>query len=210
MPQFDNGPPKGLGRSGLRLIRTPAARPVTGYVLSNNLLGCRTHYVGNRTVPCESPSCDACEAGVPWRWHGYLALQLSATTEVVILEITAQAATVFQEYYERHGTLHGAAIKATRLNNRPNGRVIIHAKPADLAKINLPNCPNVAKLLCHIWNVPEPTAEESNHMSRPPARDLKLQTGHDAGPPTIGDLTRFHLHAPGGNGNGNGKGAHDQ
>lgn len=120
--------------------------------------------------------------------------------------MTAQAATVFQEYYERHGTLHGAAIKATRLNNRPNGRVIIHAKPADLAKINLPKCPNVAKLLCHIWNIPEPAAEESEHMSRPPARDLKLVGDHDGGPPTIGELSRLELTGYPGNRNGNGKG----
>jgi len=88
--------------------------------------------------------------------------------------MTAIAAKVFQEYHERYGTTRGAAFKAQRINGRHNGRVLIQAKPADLAKIQLPPAPNVEKLLCHIWNIPEQQATSPAEMSRPPAKDIKI------------------------------------
>jgi len=174
MPQFSNQAPADTTSNGIRLLRTPAAVPLTGHVLSDVLMGCPTHYVGNRTIPCEGEECTPCESGVTWRWHAWIAIQLSTTQEVVLFEMTAKASETFTEYYKRYGTIRGAAFKAYRLNQKSNGRVLIQAKPADLAKVTLAPEPNVQKLLCHIWNIPETQVIQTDHQTRPPARNLAV------------------------------------
>lgn len=174
MPNFETTPPEDIGRSGYRMVRTPTAAALTGYVLSENLTGCRTHFVGNRTIPCEAPDCDPCASGVPWRWKGYLAAMLNPSNEIVLFEITARAATVFAAYFERYGSTRGAAFKAIRVNQRANGRVLIQAKPADLEKINLPKSPDVQAVLCHIWNIPENQVTTPDHKPRKPFNDTRV------------------------------------
>lgn len=174
MPIFDTAPPDDLGRSGFRLLRTPAGSALLAHVLSEQLVGCKTHFVGNRTIPCEAPDCDPCGSGIGWRWHGYLAVIIDATQEVVIFETTAKAAEIFKEYHQRYKTLRGAHIKAQRLNGRPNGRVLIQARPADLAKINLPQPPDLKKLLCHIWNIAPKQVNVAPQRPRPPFKDLQV------------------------------------
>lgn len=168
MPNWNTEPPNDLGRSGIRLIRTPPAHPFLALVLSDNLVGCNTHYINQRTIPCETPTCESCEAGIGWRWHGYLAVVVDATKETVLFECTARAAEAFRAYHQLHGTLRGCHFKAVRLNQRPNGRVLIQAKPADLANVNLPTAPNVQQLLCHIWNIPPSQVEARDAKPRPP------------------------------------------
>ena len=175
MPQFTHLPPSDATQSGLRLLRTPPSHPIAGYVLSENLTGCKTHFTGHRTVPCEAPDCDACINGIPWRWHGYLAVLLENTQETIIFETTAKAASAFAAYYQRYATTRGCHFKASRQNGRANGRVIIQTRPADLAKITLPKPPPVQKLLCHIWNIPETTATLAPQRPRPPFADIKIK-----------------------------------
>ena len=174
MPRFDTQAPPDLGRSGFRLVRTPAVHALTAHVLSERLIGCPTHFVGNRTIPCERPSCDPCESGVPWRWHGYLAIIIDATQEIVIFETTAKASAAFVDYFERMNTTRGCHMKAQRVNGKHNGRVLIQCKPADLAKIHLPESPDVEKVLCHIWNIPENQVNRGTSMKRPPADNIEV------------------------------------
>lgn len=174
MPNFDHQPPADLGRSGYRLLRTPAAHPLIGHILSDNLVGCRTHFYNQRTSPCESPNCDMCDSGIAWRWHGYVVMILDATQEIIIFECTARSAESIAAYYQRHGTTRGAHMKASRVNSRPNGRVLLQCKPADLQKISLPKAPPVEKLLCHIWNIPANQVGQTNNKPRPPFPDTTI------------------------------------
>ena len=207
MPHFDNAPPTDLGPSGYRLIRTPAAHAILGHVVSERLTGCRTHFTGNRTIPCESPNCDACNSGITWRWHGYVLLLIDATQELVIFESTARAAAAFTDYYQRYGTTRGAHMKAERLNARSNGRVLIQLKPADLAKINLPKPIPIEKLLCHIWNIPETQVDTPAAMTRPPHQNIRVDRSKPELRPAFADddvianEITAHLHIdPQGNG----------
>jgi len=103
-----------------------------------------------------------------------LAILLEATQEIVIFECTAKSAAAFAAYHERHGTTRGAHMKAQRLNARPNGRVLIQCRPADLAKVHLPNSPQVEKVLCHIWTIPENQVTTAAQMKRPPAEAVEI------------------------------------
>lgn len=174
MPTFSSTPPNDLGRSGFRLIRTPTAQPLIAVVLSDQITGCKTHFSGNRTIPCEAPNCDACNNGLPWRWHAYLLVKIDASQETVIFETTANASQAFTDYYERYKTLRGCHFKASRVNGRHNGRVIIHAKPADLSKLSLPPAIPIEPVLCHIWNIAPNQVEQTDHMTRPPAKNLAV------------------------------------
>lgn len=156
MPVFTNRPPEDSSGPGLRLRRTPAPGKLTGIVTCRELIGCPTHFYRHRTVPCEPPDCEACKAGHPWRWHGYLSAIDCKTNEHFIFEMTAQAAETFTQYQARHDTLLGCLFEAARLGDRHNGRVLMRCKPADLTKINLPSAPDLMMCLCHIWNIPRP------------------------------------------------------
>ena len=200
MPNFDSTPPADLGRSGFRLIRTPAGHPLVGHIISDSLVGCRTHFNNQRTLPCESPNCDCCESGIAWRWHGYVLLLLDATQEVVIFECTARSSESIAAYHQRHGTTRGAHMKASRVNGRNNGRVLIQCKPADLQKITLPPALPVEKLLCHIWNIPENQVSQSDQKPRPPFADTTVDRTQPEKIETIrqaADYVRAHSSVPG-------------
>lgn len=183
MPKWQNDPPTDHSQSGYRLVRTPAAHALLAHVLCEDLVGCPTHFVGNRTIPCEAPNCESCSAGISWRWHGYLAVLLDATQEIAIFECTARAAEAFKQYHQRYGTLRGCHFKAMRHNARQNGRVLIQAKPGDLAKITLPKPPDVRKLLCHIWNIAPKQVEVPDAQTRPPFKNIKVDRDQPELPP---------------------------
>jgi len=156
MPNFTNSPPEKTSGQGLRLCRTPANGRLTATVTCPQLIGCPTHFYHYRTVPCEAPDCEACQAGQPWRWHGYLSAVNHETHEHFLFEMTAQAAENFTAYHERHGTMLGCIFEAKRLGEHNNGRVLIRCKPGDLANVHLPQPPNMINALSHIWNIPTP------------------------------------------------------
>lgn len=145
-------PPKAEGY-GMRLLRTPAKSPLRGMITCDSLQGTPTHYFGGRTVPCQQKSCKACEHGVGWLWHGYLSMILPTTHEHVLLELTAQACEIVNDFHKKNSLLRGALITATRAGKLPNGRVLLQLNPGDLQGINLPDPPDVRKHMMHIWGI---------------------------------------------------------
>ena len=197
MLTFDNRPPADDSGPGYRLIRTPPAHPLIAHVLSDNLIGCRTHYYNNRTVPCETPECEACASKIGWRWHGYLAILIDATRETAIFECTARASTAFADYYQLHRTTRGCHFKAVRLHQRTNGRVVIQCQPADPAKINLPAAPDLPTHLSHIWNIAPNQVTKPAQKPRAPFDNLsvdrsraELKTAHQVVTDATDELLR--------------------
>ncbi|MDD3530470.1 MAG: hypothetical protein PHS77_11390 [Gallionellaceae bacterium] len=154
MPNWQSTPPSGDTGQPLRIIRTPADRPFAAIITCTEPTGCCTHFVGNRTVPCEGVDvCPWCQDGHPWRWHGYVSCVSGATLEHVIFEFTATASDTFRTYAQSFGGLRGCHFQAHRPSKRHNGRVVIACKPADLGRITLPEPPNLKKLLCNLWGI---------------------------------------------------------
>lgn len=146
-------PPDPRGQS-LELIRCPVARPLAAIVTSENLIGCRTHFYGGRTVPCTGEDCDAHKDGVPWRWHTYASIWRPVAKRHLLFESTARASEPFILYRKAHGSLRGCLFSAQRANSRVNSRVNINTKPADLEDVQLPESPDLLKVLSIIWNIP--------------------------------------------------------
>lgn len=156
MPTYTNEPPNDPRGHSLQLMRCPTGRPVTAIVTSVDLVGTPTHFWHGRTIPCEVDQCEPCEAGMPWRWHGYLAALQPTEHFHFLFEFTARSSRAFLEYKNSYGSLRGCLFQAKRVNMAPNARVIIQTRPADLAKIKLPDPPDLVKVLSMIWNIATP------------------------------------------------------
>lgn len=154
MPIFSDTPPTDPRGPSFQIVRTPTGKPLAGIITSENLVGCYTHFYKRRTMPCERRDCEACQAGIPFRWHAYQSALIAKTHAHVIFECTAQAAQNFVEYREQHGTIRGCWFTASRMNFAPNARIIITCQPADLREIILPKPPDMIKCLAILWDFP--------------------------------------------------------
>jgi len=126
-----------------------------GDPVTQNAAGVDVHQSKGEETRCDGPACDACLAGMPYRWHAYQSAYVRETSLHCLFECTAQAAEVFTEYREAHGTIRGCEFEARRYNSRPNGRILIRTRPADLTKITLPKPPDLIKCLAILWGLPQ-------------------------------------------------------
>lgn len=181
MPIFTQEPPELPDGYVFRIVRTPATGMLQAIVTTTDPVGCLTHFANNRTVPCEgADQCPLCQDGFSRRWHGYVSCLITGNLEHVLFEFTAHASDTFKNYYEMHNSLRACVFRAFRPSKRPNGRVVIHTRPGDEAKMRLPDPPDIKRILCHLWNVryadPQPT-----RMSRPPFKNVGLPDDDDDG-----------------------------
>lgn len=123
--------------------------------------GRTVHKVGKMEIECDGPACEACHAGMPYRWHAYQSALTTRDHLHCIFECTAQAAEHFTTYREAHGTIRGCMFEAFRLHGRPNGRIIIQTKPADLTGIQLPTPPDLVKCLGILWGFAAPDVQQA-------------------------------------------------
>ena len=156
MPTWTQSPPTDPRGHGLPLIRTPASGCLRAIITSDNLVGTDTHFWGGHTVPCERPNCAACHEGIAFVWHGYLAAFNPSDSLHFIFEMTCQAAHIFNDFRQKHGSLRTAMFEAYRWNRRKNGRVIIKVEHSATPSKALPNAPQIEKVMSIIWRLPEP------------------------------------------------------
>ena len=123
-------------------------------ITSPDLVGCFTHFHKGRTIPCEQEACEACKAGIPFRWHAYQSAFVKETALHCLFECTAQAAEHFTDYRAAHGQIRGCQFEARRYNSKPNGRILIRCRPADLTGLYLPDPPDLVKCLGILWGFP--------------------------------------------------------
>jgi hypothetical protein len=140
----------------MSLRRVKPGKTLVTAITSEDLIGCKTHFWGGRTVPCETPNCKACAEGVPWRWHAYIACYDPGPNEHWLLELTAPAAQKLLEYRSIYGTLRGCKLRAHRANFARNSRLLLETSPLDLTKITLPAAPHLERCMAIIWNLPLP------------------------------------------------------
>lgn len=158
-------PPPDQLRAAYRIIRTPTSNPIDMLILSEAIYGVDCHYYQGRTRPHTQPTCEACDVGSPYRWQGYVAVLLTRLRDLALFEFTAAAAAPLVEYYETNRTLRGVAMKAARVNARPNGRVILQVTRGDLSMYAAPPAPDVAEILARIWQVPRLLAHEAQRAA---------------------------------------------
>lgn len=176
MPRYSHNIPDAPSGPALPIRRAPAYSALVAIATAQDLIGTYTHYYKGRTIPCESPNCDACQNGIPFRWHAYLSAWDCKTALHFIFEVTAAGAEPFIDYRDHHGTLRGCLFSARRWKERPNGRVLIQTKPADLREIRLPQPPDMEKCLSILWSLSEKDVKTTGRQ--PEKRTPHVTTGH--------------------------------
>jgi len=172
MPRWSNTIPDEPNANALPLLRCPPHGTLVATITSPEMIGTYTHYWHGRTIPCDAPHCDACQSGMPYRWHAYLGAWLQSKALHFLFECTAAAADPFALYFKAHGTLRGCMFEAQRWRATPNSRVLIRTKTADLTQIVLPHAPDVIAALSIIWNLPLNRAAETRRNPERSARQL--------------------------------------
>jgi len=183
MPRWTTKVPDDPRGQGLPLVRTPAGSTLKAIVTSDGLIGCETHFWGGHTVPCEGAECEACEAGIAYRWHGYLSAYNPNDQLHFIFEMTGQAAKTFSEYSIEHKTLRGCGFEAYRWKHVRNGRVIIKCSPSQFHAHALPRAPNLERVMAIIWRLPIPNVEvDGNRRGHPNTKVSRLLDGQSSDP----------------------------
>jgi hypothetical protein len=149
---------------GFDLKRTPADKPLQAIVTAEALTITNTHFWGGRTVPCEMPDCEACNAAVPFRTHVYVSAFDPKTHSHFIFECTEHAARALAEYIAANKTLRGCYFSAARPKGSKNGKVCITTRPADLTRVSLPAPPNLILALSVIWRLPTPALRQAFNL----------------------------------------------
>jgi len=178
--QWKDRPPAPTEFGGIRLGRVQPGKDYEAIITSESMAGHDTHWWKRRTVPCTAPDCTACCEGTPARWHGYLSVFSTRTRIHSVLELTSLAAASVAEYEDRHGTLRGALLSASRLGNRPNSPVHVTIVPFDGDLRTLPRSIDLRRFLETIWSV-KPNREDEQDE---PPRGQNIRNTIRADPPT--------------------------
>ena len=159
MIDWTNSVPDSTKGHALPIRRTPASKPLDGIVTSYDLIGCFTHYWRGSTHPCQGQTCEACAEGQAYRWHAYMTAVDFHTNLHFIFECTAISAEFFTAFRDKYHSLRGCHFRATRWNSRPNGRILVRTKMADMAERTLPEPPDLKKCMAILWSLPTDDVE---------------------------------------------------
>lgn len=169
MLNWSNQVPASDGPRAMPLLRTPTNGKLKAAITSTDLIGTPTHFFHGHTMPHLQDNCEACQNGVGWTWHGYIGAIMASTRQHFIFEFTAQVGDIMDHYRTLQGTLRGGIITAERMHHRPNGRVILQITPGDLAKLNLPDPPDLQACMATIWNLPRNQVKSNGRLKGHPA-----------------------------------------
>lgn len=150
---FDESPPEELGPVGLAIKRAPTLGADVWTILSEQLLGCGTHYYRRRTQPCVGDGCSICADGQPRRWYGWLVGYDVARREKVLVEVPPGVAIALRAYRGQVGNLRGHVIRLSRRNKKENGPVRGEFAAGKFGSELLPPCPDIICLLMRMWQV---------------------------------------------------------
>jgi hypothetical protein len=189
--------------AGIPLMRTPPTLSINGHILSNELAGTYTHFAAGRTQPCEAPTCDHCEAKVPYRYHAYLAILLDRTQKAIILELTAPPAKLVQQFQEANGHIRGAHIIASRPRKTANGRISIYMSMGTIPPIDLPPAIDCTHFMSQLWNIAQTRLNANRNADGKPT--LQVEPEQDVlpivgMPKSLRDILQYQ--PTGGNGRG--------
>lgn len=179
MVEWTNQLPSSDDRQSLPIRRTPGTKTLKAIVTSEDMIGTFTHYYRGRTSPCERPDCEACNSGMPYRYHAYVGCWDPMSNLHFILEVTAQAAEHLVKHRTQHTTLRGCEISAYRWGKRSNGRVILRCTKSVVPVTSLPAPPDLKKCLSVLWNLPLEKLEVGERVKGSPKLSVSEQAVKD-------------------------------
>jgi hypothetical protein len=191
--EWRDRPPAPTEFAGIRIGRVQKGKDYEAIITSEAMVGHNTHWYKRRTIPCTAPDCAACCEATPARWHGYLSVWSTRTRIHNVLELTALAAASVAEYADRHGSLRGALLRASRIGNRDNSPVSVTITPHDCDLRTVPRQVDLRRFLETLWsaktNHDEPT--ENPPPEKKPRKTLLADFPHpNSQPLPLGGVVR--------------------
>jgi len=153
MIELTQGVPKDEERHALPLVRTPAKGVLRAIITTHTIVGTYTHWYAGKTQPCRGDNCKACSEGAPSRWLGYLAARIADGPRHAVIEVPRTAAEAIFRAQEEMASLRFRLLELTRLSKRPNGRVAATILPDDMRDRQIPEPPDMMRVLATIWQV---------------------------------------------------------
>lgn len=162
---FDEAPPDEMGPVGLAVKRAPSIGADIWTILSEQLLGCGTHYYRRRTQPCVGSDCPICAEGQSRRWYGWLIGYDPGKRIKVLVEVPPGVAIALRTYRGHVGNLRGHVIRLSRRNRKENGPVVGEFAAGKFASELLPPCPDIVPLLMRMWQIRDFAGVEAMGMA---------------------------------------------
>jgi hypothetical protein len=139
-------------QNSIKICKVRPKETVRGLVLSDQVIGCKTHWMNGRTKPCIGieKGCEGCLLGMPWRWKGWLAVYLPNLKTPWLLEVSQNAYDNNLELAATEG-LRGRDFKASRPGDHVNSKLYIELLPSLTKPENVPPAFDVMAVLERIW-----------------------------------------------------------
>lgn len=127
-PPWQPDPPPRPGPN-VQLLVTPygGRNPLRVTLLADAWEGCIVHWTGSRTVPCYgvTGNCVGCRMGHPRTWNGYIPVLQAGARSPGVWVLTWTCVLELRRIREQQGTLYAARLAATRVTDKPNGKVLL-------------------------------------------------------------------------------------
>lgn len=149
------------------LRRCPPGGLPPAIILMDWITGNELHWWNGRSFPHLKTECPACAAKRAKVWKGYVACLDPKTRKIFILELTPNCTEPLSAYKLTFGSLRGATIKLDRPATKINGRVTATVTPTHLGGLELPQPPDVRKILQHMWQTDHRPADDQPQVPRP-------------------------------------------
>ena len=152
-PKWTPVPPQPSALPHLPLERIRGGALFRGLITSHSVLGVLTHFMGGRTLACVDGNCPGCEAQMPQRWEGYLAVITPQPTRHIIVALTPGAALGIADSAPDAMMLRGNLLICERSGKRANARLRARIEPTEPYGKVLPPAPDLKAHLLHIWGL---------------------------------------------------------
>lgn len=158
--EWGDEPPEGM-LPCIKIERVPAKGTVEAILLSDAVLGVRTHYGYKKTIPHlkNKAACEGCTRKLPIRWRGYVYGLVGKEGILSILEITYMGFVGCPELRKLAGDLFGRTLRQSRKGDRHNGQQV---NAVGEKRLHAPRkgIPPLSEVLKNIWNGEAQESEE--------------------------------------------------
>lgn len=141
----------------IEILSPGAGQEVRAVILSDQITGLITHFIGGRTRPCtgDPATCEGCQYQAAKRWKGYLPCWSQGVGRYVLAELTTQAVRDCKELNTVNPLIRGKYLVLARPGKKPNGRVHAAVREIYTEPKKLPPAFDVIEALARIFEAPD-------------------------------------------------------
>lgn len=136
-----------------KIIKPRVGKPVSGIILSGEILSHQVHWWNERTVPCLVPDpCLPCQRGSAPRLEAWVYLRDEAGV-IQIFALPYYPALALAKLQQTRKTLRGVAVLAERIGATDRSRIRLTVKDAGTDFDDEAELPDIRAILKRIWGI---------------------------------------------------------